>query len=236
MLGSGWWRVGGRGLRCAVVTTPGGAPRMLTPPPPLNHRGAVGKCSQLVLGSPISPRSHSPFASSQNKTSDILPTVTYWHLWYRSFQGVSGLQARRKPPDGQAGIFWHLPVERKRKEESPIRLNQGELTKARPGTCLTKSFLPHVYMSTDYVICSQSLSRVRGERISAITPVSYALENIKYNGRRSLQPGLKCGKFTIDWNNLGERLTRPQWGVVESQCQCPGSPYWHKTKKDISYG
>lgn len=46
-------------------------------------------------------------------------------------------QARRKPPDGQTGIFWHLSVQ---KEEGLIRPRQVELTKASPGTCFAESF------------------------------------------------------------------------------------------------
>lgn len=56
--------------------------------------------------------------------------------------------------DGQE--YPHTYLWKKKKEDSLIRLSQGELTKATPRTRFPESFLSHVYMSTDYAICSQS--------------------------------------------------------------------------------
>lgn len=83
-----------------------------------------------------------------HKTTCLLPQTSspQWLVispHYEPFDiisfGVSDCRARKKPLDGQTGIFWHLFVE---KEDSLIRLNQAELTKATlrtgvfPVTCL----------------------------------------------------------------------------------------------------
>lgn len=169
----------------------------------LNHHGTIVKLSQRVLGNPIMLHSHSAPWQSQTMTGtftnnnlssspDIPSTVIQWLIAsppYENFDiisfGVSGPRAGKKPLDGRTGIFWHLSVE---KEDSLIRLSQGELTKATPRTRFTESFLSHVYMSTDYGICSQSLSQEgKGSLLLHLSAIMFKrISNIMENVTRGI--------------------------------------------------
>lgn len=110
------------------------------------------------------------FTNNLSPSSDI-GDFSY-HLTEKSLISLVlvSLTPGKKEASGWTGRNILTPICGK-KEDSLIRLSQGELTKPCPGTRFVKSFLSHVYMSTDGSMLFSQLVLV-GKRICGSAAVS----------------------------------------------------------------